>query len=39
MIVNDGAMKFFPNDLIQNVKIQNPENGENPEHKNPESLA
>jgi hypothetical protein len=31
--------EVFPNKLIPNVKILNPENGENPECKNPESLA
>jgi hypothetical protein len=27
--------ELFPNEIIPNVKIPNPENGENLEHKNP----
>jgi hypothetical protein len=34
-----GRYKVFPNELIPNVKIPNPGNGENPKHKNPKILA
>jgi hypothetical protein len=32
-----GRHELFPNKIIPNVKILNPENGKNPEHKNPKS--
>jgi hypothetical protein len=32
-----GRHHLFPNETILNVKIPNPENGENPERKNPEN--
>jgi hypothetical protein len=31
-----GHHELFPNEIILNVKILNPKNGENPKHKNPE---
>jgi hypothetical protein len=30
-----GRHELFPNEIIPNVKIPNPENGKNPERKNP----
>jgi hypothetical protein len=32
-----GKRALFPNEIIPNIKMPNPENGENPERKNPEN--